>query len=191
MEGIRWLVSTVRSMGPREMLRKLYHYDYIKTGTLVGVDRLGNRYYEDLSEQHGRHRYVEYNTDLGHNDPSRVQPEWHGWLHHMTDNTPFSPSEKRGLVNSSVGTHVPFPSEHQGGESAEHRINPGLVVPRGYKVGSIYADVEGMDSRYKQPGNPLSDKYTQNSQKMHSWDPNDPGARVNEPRERARSLDLE
>ena len=59
---------------------------------MVGVDRLGNRYFENLEEQHGRHRWVEYNSELGHRESSRIQPEWHGWMHHMTDAPPSTPS---------------------------------------------------------------------------------------------------
>ena len=89
--SVAWFVKAVKTLGPREMLRQLYHYDYIKMGTLVGVDKLGNKYYKNLEEQHGRHRWVEYNTDNDpHREPTRIQPEWHGWMTHMTDNTPMT-----------------------------------------------------------------------------------------------------
>ena len=35
----------------------------------------------------GRHRWVEY-ADAVDYDASSVPPEWHGWLHHITDHTP-------------------------------------------------------------------------------------------------------
>lgn len=34
----------------------------------------------------GRHRWVEY-AEKGRYNASQVPPEWHGWLHHMTDHT--------------------------------------------------------------------------------------------------------
>lgn len=34
----------------------------------------------------GRHRWVEY-ADRGRYNASQVPPEWHGWLHHITDHT--------------------------------------------------------------------------------------------------------
>ncbi|KAH9316490.1 hypothetical protein KI387_025117, partial [Taxus chinensis] len=56
--------------------------------TLVGVDRFGNKYYEKLENtQFGRHRWVEYGDKKRYN-ASMVPPEWHGWLHHITDHTP-------------------------------------------------------------------------------------------------------
>lgn len=168
---ISWAAKAWKTLGPREMLRQLYHYDYVKTGTLMGVDKLGNRYFENLDEQHGRHRWVEYNTELGHHDASRIQPEWHGWMHHMTDNTPVTPSLKRGMQNS-WGTDVPFASEHQGTVTAEHRINPSLVRPRGYQVGSIYEKSEGMDAYYKQPGYPLHPHFeSHQDEDIEEWDP--------------------
>lgn len=34
----------------------------------------------------GRHRWVEYG-DKGRYNASQVPPEWHGWLHFVTDHT--------------------------------------------------------------------------------------------------------
>jgi len=51
----------------------------------VGVDALGNAYYEG-GQIHGRkRRWVIYE---GSNDASRVPPEWHGWLHNTVDELP-------------------------------------------------------------------------------------------------------
>lgn len=55
---------------------------------LVGVDKTGNKYYEKLANtQFGRHRWVEY-ADIKNYNASSVPPEWHGWLHYITDHTP-------------------------------------------------------------------------------------------------------
>uniref|UniRef100_A0A0D6R476 NADH dehydrogenase [ubiquinone] 1 alpha subcomplex subunit 12 n=1 Tax=Araucaria cunninghamii TaxID=56994 RepID=A0A0D6R476_ARACU len=55
--------------------------------TLVGVDKFGNKYYEKLENtQFGRHRWVEY-ADKKRYNASNVPPEWHGWLHFVTDHT--------------------------------------------------------------------------------------------------------
>ncbi|KAJ3689525.1 hypothetical protein LUZ61_018689 [Rhynchospora tenuis] len=55
--------------------------------TLVGVDKFGNKYYEKLGDtQYGRHRFVEYAQKSRYN-ASQVPPEWHGWLHYVTDHT--------------------------------------------------------------------------------------------------------
>ena len=54
------------------------------TGTKVGEDSLGNRYFR---AKKGGRRWVLYN---GSNDASRVPPEWHGWLHGQFDGIPES-----------------------------------------------------------------------------------------------------
>ncbi|BDA45611.1 probable NADH dehydrogenase [ubiquinone] 1 alpha subcomplex subunit [Coccomyxa sp. Obi] len=58
--------------------------------TLVGSDGFGNKYYERMTEQYGRHRWVVFG-DLdwpSGQESSTVPPEWHGWLHCITDSSP-------------------------------------------------------------------------------------------------------
>lgn len=53
-------------------------------GKLIGRDEYGNRYYEARSAKHGarKRRWVVYK---GMAEPSKVPPQWHGWLHHTLD----------------------------------------------------------------------------------------------------------
>eukprot|EP00227_Mantoniella_beaufortii_P012582 CAMPEP_0197576364 /NCGR_PEP_ID=MMETSP1326-20131121/1404_1 /TAXON_ID=1155430 /ORGANISM="Genus nov. species nov., Strain RCC2288" /LENGTH=153 /DNA_ID=CAMNT_0043139263 /DNA_START=67 /DNA_END=528 /DNA_ORIENTATION=- len=55
-----------------------------RKGTLVGTDSLGNKYFENMAYQSGRHRWVEY-ANLENVSASAVTREWHGWLHHVDD----------------------------------------------------------------------------------------------------------
>ncbi|MBL6613411.1 MAG: NADH:ubiquinone oxidoreductase subunit NDUFA12 [Reyranella sp.] len=56
-------------------------------GELVGTDAEGNRYFQDKRIIPGRRRkrWVMYN---GVAEASRVPAEWHGWLHHTTNEVP-------------------------------------------------------------------------------------------------------
>lgn len=56
-------------------------------GRYVGTDGAGNRYYRAPGRKGYRHdrRFVLYK---GKPEASAVQPEWHGWLHHQTDDVP-------------------------------------------------------------------------------------------------------
>ena len=56
-------------------------------GELIGTDSVGNRYYRERRRRSGRRerRWVIYNGEV---EASRVPPEWHGWLHHRTDEVP-------------------------------------------------------------------------------------------------------
>jgi len=57
------------------------------SGTLVGEDEQGNKYYKDSRHpRNGREkRWVIYSGKV---EASAVPAEWHGWLHHRTDAVP-------------------------------------------------------------------------------------------------------
>ncbi|NXJ03175.1 NDUAC dehydrogenase, partial [Odontophorus gujanensis] len=80
--------------GVRGAILQLLRVGDLKTGTLIGVDKYGNKYYEDKRNFFGRHRWVVYTNEMnGKNtfwevDGSMVPPEWHRWLHSMTDDPP-------------------------------------------------------------------------------------------------------
>ncbi|VDO45907.1 unnamed protein product [Haemonchus placei] len=96
--------------GVRAALKKRYLMDVTRAGTLVGEDKFGNKYYEDNSYFVPRNRWVEFpekviiGSGFGADfyvrrqalmlqvwldyDASQVPPEWHRWLHHITDDTP-------------------------------------------------------------------------------------------------------
>ena len=58
-----------------------------KAGTLVGTDKWGNKYYENIKEDLPlRTRWVDYaNREL---DASQIEPGWHAWMSYMTDKAP-------------------------------------------------------------------------------------------------------
>lgn len=53
----------------------------------VGTDQLGNRYYtaKPIKGYKRNRRWVLYK---GAAEATKVPPEWHGWLHHQTDDVP-------------------------------------------------------------------------------------------------------
>ncbi|KAL9624619.1 MAG: hypothetical protein Q9160_001284 [Pyrenula sp. 1 TL-2023] len=68
-----------------------------KAGTLIGTDRFGNKYFENLEEElpppHPltppyavRTRWIDYkNKEF---DPSQMEPGWHAWMSYMVDKPP-------------------------------------------------------------------------------------------------------
>ncbi len=57
-----------------------------RNGNSVGEDALGNHYFEEKRATGAyKRRWVMY---AGINDASVVPPEWHSWLHHMTEDVP-------------------------------------------------------------------------------------------------------
>jgi len=68
------------------------------SGTYVGTDKFGNRYYQSKK---GKRRWVTY---AGTVEASRVPPDWHGWLHHTFDDPPTKAPFKE---NSWEKEHAP------------------------------------------------------------------------------------
>ena len=79
--------------GVKASLYKLYRMDDLRVGKLVGIDRYGNKYYENNAYFYGRNRWVEYSDAVGVNyDASQIPAEWFGWMHYKTDYLPHNVS---------------------------------------------------------------------------------------------------
>lgn len=63
--------------------------DIRRRSSFIGEDEFGNRYFEDrrpsLGTETFHRRYVIYK---GLAEPSKVPPDWHGWLHHVLETPP-------------------------------------------------------------------------------------------------------
>lgn len=53
-----------------------------RNGTKVGEDNQGNVFYQTKD---GKRRWIIYN---GEAEASRIDPDWHGWLHHTWNEPP-------------------------------------------------------------------------------------------------------
>lgn len=86
-------------------------------GRQVGEDAYGNRYFVVAARRNQRRerRFVMHD---GEPEATRVPPEWHGWLHHQTDqipaeNNPFRrPWIKAHLPNATGTDHAYRPPGH-------------------------------------------------------------------------------
>eukprot|EP00270_Netrium_digitus_P021858 TRINITY_DN9603_c0_g1_i3.p1 TRINITY_DN9603_c0_g1~~TRINITY_DN9603_c0_g1_i3.p1 ORF type:complete len:154 (-),score=28.35 TRINITY_DN9603_c0_g1_i3:341-802(-) len=94
------IVPTLRRAWNEGYVRALLDGNLFETkrrslgATLVGTDSHGNKYYERMDVQY---ESWDYNA-------STVPPEWHGWLHHITDCQP----PQLELLRPSYGrNHVP------------------------------------------------------------------------------------
>lgn len=57
-----------------------------RKGRKVGEDAQGNVFYQTKD---GKRRWVIYNGEI---EASRINPDWHGWLHHTWDQPPTKSS---------------------------------------------------------------------------------------------------
>lgn len=73
------------------------------SGTQVGRDAEGNKYYKAKPRKGTarERRWVIYKNVM---EASHVPPEWHGWLHHQTDQIPPAHSAHR---KSWIKPHQP------------------------------------------------------------------------------------
>ncbi|MCB9947367.1 MAG: NADH:ubiquinone oxidoreductase subunit NDUFA12 [Rhodospirillaceae bacterium] len=76
-------------------LRTFLRYKTWRRGERVGQDASGNVYYQDRKAAPGQRqrRWVVFNG--GESEASRVPAEWHGWLHHQTNQVPSDDSPWR------------------------------------------------------------------------------------------------
>lgn len=160
----------IMERGPLGAFEQFFKLRTFKFGRLVGVDRLGNKYYENTVEyKHGQHRWFEpagfrgwFDTDV-----SELSPEWHAWLHQVTDDPPTD--ETVGSVykmEPEVGvqhTDNPYP-RNLGGVHTPHVPNQTQRRARGFGLGnsisgplSITANEENY---YTQPGWPMDPRHT-------------------------------
>jgi len=142
--------------------------DYpFKFGTLMGVDKAGNKYYENrVDYPFGQHRWVEPG-DIHNYDSSSIAPEWHGWMTSMNDTPPASETTyfdtaKHDIVDTAVGSHSPHDhavgyvnEENTEKHNWKHYHNLTQIRSRGYGIGNPIVGLppQGVkDQYYTQPG---------------------------------------
>lgn len=167
IDKILWLspffkvAKLLKERGWKGLLTQMYVTGEVKPGTFKGSDVNGNKYYENLDMPFGQHRWVEY-ANIHNPDPTMIHPDWHGWMHHMFDETPdeYRFSKNREIAQLShaaavADTHVY--SVPPGAVAQEEQYNLSQYRQRGYNVGSLMSKAGEKDKYYKQPGHPLSD----------------------------------
>ncbi|GMH95047.1 hypothetical protein TL16_g13065 [Triparma laevis f. inornata] len=151
--------------------------DYpFKFGRLVGTDAGGNKYFENTVDYtFGQHRWVEP-SDIHNYDPSSIPPEWHGWMHHMSD-SPGTFADEKDFIDTKMSNvnqilaNSSAPYNHSIGQTNEpppnalnHQHNMSQLRSRGWKVGNIQCYLPpGIGDTtpplyYTQPGSPYSGK---------------------------------
>ncbi|KAG6918226.1 hypothetical protein DXG01_015819 [Tephrocybe rancida] len=101
------LLRTVRNMrrvGLREWWRQMQYIGDAKSGTYMGKDQFGNRYFENTNQ------YEEL----------PVPPEWHSWLQHIRLNPP---QEDPVMLNSSPAWKAPWVENLTGTRGAYRPYN--------------------------------------------------------------------
>lgn len=162
-------IRAFKEFGVKGTFKKLYKMRTLKFGALVGVDKYGNEYYENTVDYpFGQHRWVEYAGDKSFYevDASNVPPEWHLWLHSVTQEVPSD--KKTGstwrnppLANSE-GSSAPY-ARNLGGVISAFVPNLSQYRPRAYGMGNnVFPDSKPNEELfYTQPGYPLDKRNKQ------------------------------
>ncbi|CAP96661.1 Pc21g17640 [Penicillium rubens Wisconsin 54-1255] len=85
-----------------------------KAGTLIGIDRFGNKYFENLEElpllpRLVRTRWVDYKE--AEYDASHIEPGWHAWISYLVDGPPHADKVMQsGLRPWEESDHRPNPT---------------------------------------------------------------------------------
>ncbi|KAF2858148.1 putative NADH-ubiquinone oxidoreductase subunit B17.2 [Piedraia hortae CBS 480.64] len=83
------ITRTLRNLwkgGIKQYGHNLQYIGDTKFGTIVGTDKFGNKYYENIDELPLRTRWVDYKDKEF--DPSQIEPGWHAWMSYMVDKPP-------------------------------------------------------------------------------------------------------
>ncbi|KAI1321377.1 NADH ubiquinone oxidoreductase subunit NDUFA12-domain-containing protein [Xylariaceae sp. FL0255] len=72
--------------GVKDAWRQMNYIGDTKAGTLIGVDKFGNKYFENNEELPLRTRWVDYKKhDF---DAAHIEPGWHAWISYAVDKPP-------------------------------------------------------------------------------------------------------
>ncbi len=101
------------------------------SGELVGTDNYGNRYYRGRTRNryNRERRWVVYK---GRPEASKVPPEWHAWLHHISDQ-PIDESQRHSWQQEHIpnltGTRAAYRPPGSVLQSGERRRGTGDYEP--------------------------------------------------------------
>ncbi|KAI3631638.1 hypothetical protein MIR68_010111 [Amoeboaphelidium protococcarum] len=111
-EITKWAKALRENRSLTKTLKNWFEINDIKAGRFVGQDALGNKYYENRDEVvYQRDRWVQYNQQNFPREPSQIPPEWHAWMHRMTD---VPPSSEQAIERFYVDKAHFALSDHQG-----------------------------------------------------------------------------
>jgi len=130
--GLKYVFKTMKGCwrnGLWNSMKKFHYTGELKWGTFVGEDKLGNKYYQDWDESINRDRWVDY-ADPSNVNASQIPPEWHSWLHHVTD-TPGQSPEVIALTPKYKKAHMPnLTGTQKAYNPPNYILNPGNYSKR-------------------------------------------------------------
>ncbi|OGE56995.1 hypothetical protein PENARI_c002G00570 [Penicillium arizonense] len=89
MSTILRTLRNLRRVGIKDAGHQMQYIGDTKAGTLIGTDRFGNKYFENMEEELPlRTRWVDYKE--AEYDASHIEPGWHAWISYLVDAPPHA-----------------------------------------------------------------------------------------------------
>ncbi|KAK1766268.1 NADH ubiquinone oxidoreductase subunit NDUFA12-domain-containing protein [Phialemonium atrogriseum] len=112
MSYISRTLGNLRKIGLKEYWHQINYIGDTKAGTLVGVDKFGNKFYENNDELPLRTRWVDY---VKHDfDASHIEPMWHMWISYGVDQPPTQDPLTATNRSWASPRHIPNPTFSRG-----------------------------------------------------------------------------
>ncbi|KAK7534304.1 NADH ubiquinone oxidoreductase subunit NDUFA12-domain-containing protein [Phyllosticta citribraziliensis] len=107
MSTILRTLRNLRRVGFKDAAHQMQNIGDTKAGTLIGMDKYGNKYFENLEEELPlRTRWVDYKDK--EYDASQIEPGWHAWMSYLVDKPPSAdPILQRQVREWEPKTHRP------------------------------------------------------------------------------------
>ncbi|KAI7857115.1 NADH ubiquinone oxidoreductase subunit NDUFA12-domain-containing protein [Circinella umbellata] len=86
MSTIGRTIKNVMKVGPSNALKQMNNISDTKWGALIGVDRNGNKFFENNDEVSGRERWVEFASSEP--EAADIDPAWHMWIARLVQEPP-------------------------------------------------------------------------------------------------------
>lgn len=106
MSTIMRTLRNLRKIGLKDYGHQIQYMGDTKAGTLIGTDRWGNKFYENLEEELPlRTRWIDYKSKEF--DASQIEPGWHAWMSYLVDK---APTQDKLLEIGKRPWEIPYPT---------------------------------------------------------------------------------
>ncbi|KAG9248228.1 NADH-ubiquinone oxidoreductase subunit B17.2 [Calycina marina] len=130
MSTILRSLQNLRRSGIKNALHQMQNIGDTKAGTLIGTDKFGNKYYENLKDELPlRTRWVDYKVSFPEWEPSQLAPGWHAWISYMVDKPPTEdPILQTGVRSWEIPEHRPNPTMGRGSFKTYSTVKPKITA---------------------------------------------------------------
>ncbi|EOO00914.1 putative nadh-ubiquinone oxidoreductase subunit protein [Phaeoacremonium minimum UCRPA7] len=113
MSTVTRTLGYIRRIGLKEYWHQLNYIGDTKAGTLIGTDKFGNKFYENMEEELPlRTRWVDYKKhDF---DPAQIEPLWHMWISYGIDTPPTQDPLSKTARSWAKPYHIPNYTQSRG-----------------------------------------------------------------------------